>query len=212
VANLAEEARRLKPRRTARGTLLPRLILMTDPVRLPDPLAAVAGLPRGSAVILRHYDEGATGGAGREQLARQLLAACRRQDVLLLIAGDARLAAAIGADGLHLAEYLVRRGSRRWRLWRRPAWIVTAAAHGPAALHRARRAGADAALLSPVFPTASHPGAASLGALRFARLASSVAMPVYALGGMSSKRARRLRTACPAGFAGIGEFSRPASF
>ena len=210
MANLAEEARRLKPRRTANGRKLPRLILMTDAVRLPDPLSVIANLPRGSAVIFRHYDGGSAGSAPRAALARRLLAVCRRKGVLLLIAGDARLAAILGADGLHLPEHMVRRGSRFWHLWRRPAWIVTAAVHGPAALQRARRAGADAVLLSPVFPTTSHPGAASLGPLRFAELVVASAMPVYALGGLSGYRARRLRGARLAGFAGIGGFSRPA--
>ena len=211
MTNLAEEARRLKPRRTARGRLLPRLILMTDSVRLPDPLSAIVRLPRGSAVILRHYDDGAPDGTTREALARRLLADCRRCGVLLLIAGDAQLAAAIGADGLHLPEHQLRHGPRRWRLWRRPLWIVTAAAHGPAALCQARCAGADAALLSPVFPTASHPGAATLGPLRFARLAGATPMPVYAVGGISGTAARRLRGAQPAGFAGIGGLRQPAA-
>ncbi len=209
MANLAEEARRLKPRRTERGVLLPRLILLTDPVRLPDPLAAIAGLPRGSAVILRDYGDPAANSALREAAARRLLAACRQRGVRLLIAADARLAAKIGADGLHLPDHKVRQGSHRWRLWRRPGWIVTAAAHGPAALRRAQRAGADAILLSPVFPTASHPGAATLGALRFARYAGTLAVPIYALGGMSGERARRLQGSDPAGFAGIGGFSQP---
>jgi len=211
VANLAEEARRLKPRRTARGGTLPRLILMTDPERLPDPGQALAGLPHGSAVILRRYGENPQADAARRAQARQLLAACRRRGLLLLIAGDARLAATIGADGLHLSEHLVRWGSQRWRLWRRPKWIVTAAAHGPEALRHAVRIGADAALLSPVFPTASHPGAAALGPLRFAIMAGAVAIPVYALGGLTGASAQRLRAAEPVGFAGIGGFSRPAS-
>ncbi|MBM3519127.1 MAG: thiamine phosphate synthase, partial [Alphaproteobacteria bacterium] len=51
---LARLAARLKQRRQSR---LPALVLLSDSLRLPDPLPAAACLPRGAAVILRHYDD-----------------------------------------------------------------------------------------------------------------------------------------------------------
>ena len=189
LRTLAKLARRLK----IPG--LPPLILMTDGRRLPDPAAAVAGLPRGSAVIARHRD-----GRGLEALARSLAGPCRRRGVRLLVSGNGRLAWSVGADGLHLPEAMARRGPIR----RRPGWLVTAAAHSPAALARAAAAGADAALLSPVFATAGHPGALPLGPLLFAAWCRDSPLPVYALGGINSGTARRLMGANPAGFAGIG--------
>ncbi|MDP7344501.1 MAG: thiamine phosphate synthase [Alphaproteobacteria bacterium] len=93
-------------------------------------------MPAGGAVILRHY-----GAPGRQDLARELAVLCRRRRIRLLIGGDARLAYAVGADGLHLPEWQVRRGPGRWRRWRPPGWIVTAAAHSPASLFRAAGAG-----------------------------------------------------------------------
>jgi len=48
-------------------------------------------------------------------------------------------------------------------------------------------------LLSPVFPTRSHPGGKVLGALRFRLLAARSRLPVLALGGMNARRARALR-------------------
>jgi thiamine-phosphate pyrophosphorylase len=51
---------------------------------------------------------------------------------------------------------------------------------------------ADAVLLSPVFPTRSHPGAAALGPARFRLMARHAQMPVVALGGMTVRTARRL--------------------
>jgi thiamine-phosphate pyrophosphorylase len=56
----------------------------------------------------------------------------------------------------------------------------------------ARRARADAIVLSPVFPTRSHPGATALGPLRFRLLATRAGTPVIALGGMDARRARRI--------------------
>ena len=178
------------------GRRLPPLILMTDEARLADPAAAMAGLPRGSAVILRHYAD-----PHREALGRRLLALSRGAGVRLLIAGDARLADRLGADGLHLPEWMARRGGAAWRRWRRPDWLVTAAAHSPAALWQARRAGADAALLAPVFATDSHPDAAPLGALRLAAWCRRAPLPVYALGGMTAETARRLAPGPAAGIA-----------
>lgn len=182
---------------SAGGGRLPALILMTDDARLADPAAAIASLPRGSAVILRHYDD-----PGREALGHRLLALSRVAGVRLLIAGDARLACRLGADGVHLPEWMVRGAA--WRRWRRPGWLVTAAAHSPAALWHARRAGADAALLSPVFATASHPGAKPLGALRFAAWCREAPLPVYALGGITAETAGRLAASPAAGLAAIG--------
>lgn len=175
---------------------LPGLILMTDAVRLPDPLAAATSLAPGAAVILRHYDA-----PNRRALVRRLSALCRANRILLLVADDAGLAAHVRANGLHLPEYRIdaARGIRR----RRPAWLITAAVHSAAALKRAERAGVDAALLSPVFATSSHPGVSPLGALRFARLVQSSRIPVFALGGIGPRNVRRLKGTGAAGIAGI---------
>ena len=175
---------------------LPALILMTDQDRLPDPVAAARALPRGSAVILRHNDAKA-----RTALARRLVAVSRQRGLMLLIAGDARLAAAIGANGLHLPEARAREAAH-WRALR-PEWIITAAAHSARALAVAERAGADAVLLAPVFPTASHPGRESLGALKVRAMAQRAALPVYALGGINAQTIARLKGSRLAGIAAI---------
>ena len=178
------------------SNLLPGAILLTDTARLPNPLRAAAALPRGSAIILRHYDD-----PERETLARALLAICRRRGLKLLVAGDWRLAWKLGAHGVHLPEWqLQSRPPRR----RTPDWLITAAAHSPQALSHAALLGADAALLSPVFVTASHPDAATLGALGLARAARWAPLPVYALGGVNIVNAGRLG---PTGIAGIAAIS-----
>lgn len=180
---------------------LPAFIFMTDEKRLADPLPVVRSLPENSAVILRHYDL-----PGREDLAIRLVALGRQRGVRILIAGDARLAHKVGADGLHMPEYLAARGPGRWRAWRRPDWLVTAAAHSPGALFRAARSGADAALLAPVFQTASHPDSRPLGCLMFTAWCRKSPLPVYALGGVSETSQRRLKGSGAAGLAGIGGF------
>ncbi len=163
------------------GRRLPRLWLFTDARRLPDPRPAVARLPIGlGGVVLRHDGE-----AGRRALGRDLARICRARRLTLVVAGDARLAAALGA-GLHL------RGGR-WPGPVRPRrGLVSSSAHGSAELHRARRAGADLVFLSPVFATASHSGAPALGVLRWSRLARSMGLSIAALGGINGSSVRRL--------------------
>ena len=68
-----------------------------------------------------------------------------------------------------------------------------------AALARAQERDLDALLLSPVFATASHPGAPVLGPVRGAMIAAASRVPVYALGGIGPHNAARL----PRAFSGI---------
>jgi thiamine-phosphate pyrophosphorylase len=186
------------PEARARG--LPPLWFMTDRARVADPLAVAARLPKGAGVILRDYDA-----PDRASIAAALADVCRRRSLLFLVAGDERLAAEAGADGVHLPEWQA--GKIAAVKDRHPLWLVTAAAHGFVALRRTAMGGADAAFLSPVFPTKSHPGAPHLGAVRFAALVRSADMPVYALGGVDAENVARLRPAGIAGIAAIGAVS-----
>lgn len=178
-----------------RAGALPPLILMTDDVRLPDPLAAAATLPQGSLVILR-----TRGQDRRRALAAALAGIARRRGLFLSVADDAALAAR--ADGVHIPE--AQAGTiAQWRA-RRPDLLITTSAHSLKAVLRAAALGADAVLLSPVFPTASHPGAAALGTMRLRRVALDVPVAVYALGGVTARTARQLAGAPVAGFAAVG--------
>ncbi|QNM82086.1 thiamine phosphate synthase [Sphingomonas sabuli] len=61
--------------------------------------------------------------------------------------------------------------------------------------------------LSPLFPTASHPGAAPLPLMRAATLARLAAVPVVALGGMRARRFARVHRLGFAGWAGIDAYA-----
>jgi len=143
---------------------------------------ALRRLPRGSGFIFRHY---------------HLPPRERRQRFAAL----ARLARARG----HLVALAASRAqARRWG---------ADLAYGPRGdlvpVHSlceiGRSVGATALLLSPVFPTRTHPGAKELGPLRFRLLAGRAAVAVIALGGMNAHRARRLKWPY---WAGIDAFSR----
>jgi thiamine-phosphate pyrophosphorylase len=158
---------------------LPRLWLMTDERQGKSLRAAVERLPAGSGIVFRHYRMPA---ADRGRIFADVLALARRRGLTVLVAG----LPLPGGDGVH---------NRRGR------GIRSMSAHNLRELKAAERAGADLVFLSPVFATRSHPGAASLGATRFNRLARMTHLPVIALGGMDAARFRSLPGAW--GWAGI---------
>lgn len=194
------------PRGRSRGGLrgrsaIPRLWLFTDDRRLPDPRDSVAALPRGRAgVVLRH-----DGDPARAELAQALARLCRERRLILVIAGDPRLAAQIGA-GVHL------RGGR-WPVPLRPRGFVSSSAHSVMELHRAAHAGAVLVFLSPAFATASHQGAPGLGPLRWAAVArrAPAGLAVAALGGMDGGSVRRLPSRILRGAGAIGALSADAA-
>lgn len=143
---------------------------------------ALSRLPRGSGLIVRHYHlrEGK-----RRSRFDQLRRIARARGHAVALAGSPDLARRWGAD----------------------------LAYGPRgdlvpvhSLRELRRAGrAQAVLLSPVFPTRSHPGGKVLGPLRWRTIAAHAQVPVIALGGMDARRARRLKARA---WAGIDAFLR----
>jgi thiamine-phosphate pyrophosphorylase len=173
--------------RRAGRPALPPLLFFTDPKRTPTLAGAIMRLPPGSAVIYRHF-----GASDRLAVARALRTLCRRRRVLLLIGADVGLAGRVGADGVHLPERMGGRAAAARGLHR--SWVITVAAH-----KRARPvSGADALVLAPVLPSASPSALRPLGLRAANAIASRAGAPVYALGGVSTKTAARLR-----GFAGL---------
>jgi thiamine-phosphate pyrophosphorylase len=178
---------------------------MTDAKRLPDPLPVIRRLPKGAGVILRHYDEPARRAPARLALARRVAAVCRERCLILLIAGDWRLARMVKAAGVHWPERVLWRGPHHRNI--EPNFLVTASVHSFAAIKRAERCGVDAVLLSPVFSTLSHPSVAPLGAIRFAAMLRRAQPPVIALGGIDKRDCNRIARTGACGVAGIGLFA-----
>lgn len=172
----------------------PPLLFFTDPRRTLDPARVVERMPRGSGVVFRAF--GAPDALARGRVLRRV---AHRRGVRFLVGADAALAVALGADGVHLPERLAHRRGLVAAL--RPRFLVTGAAHDPAAIRRARLAGVDAIVLSPVFPSTSPSAGRPLGVRRFAVWARAAGAPVYALGGVDARRARRLATSGAAGLA-----------
>ncbi|QHL90031.1 thiamine phosphate synthase [Sphingomonas changnyeongensis] len=172
-----------------RSRPLPRCWLLTDERQGAALWPALARLQRGAGVVVRHYglDAGARGA-----LITRIRALARRRGLTVVLAGPAEDAVRLRLDGVYQHP---RRAHRQL--------IELATAHDRAELVAAARRGADQVLLSPVFATRSHPGAATLGPVRFGLLARHARLPVIALGGMTSDRARRLAALGAHGWAGI---------
>lgn len=174
--------------REAGRPAIPSLYFFTDPVRTPDPSAIAQLLPRGAAVVFRHF-----GKSNRRSLARELAAICGERGLSLLIAADPDLAELVEAEGVHWPE---RRMPRRYLGFA----LETAAAHSGLALRRAATAGMDAAILAPVLPSLSPSAKATMGLHRGSWLARRAGLPVIALGGVNTRTGARL---LGRGFAGV---------
>ncbi|HEY2001712.1 MAG TPA: thiamine phosphate synthase [Acidobacteriaceae bacterium] len=118
-------------------------------------------------------------------------------------AGAAEAARAAGAAGIHLPG--------RWHAEQvgtaRILGTVSVGCHSVGEVAVARTAGADLALLSPIFRTESHPKARPLGVEALTAAAQTAGkMPVYALGGVNAENAALCIAAGAAGVAGIRTF------
>jgi len=153
----------------ARLKPLPEIWLVSDARNDALLERALKRLPRGSGFIFRHYH---LPEAQRRARFAALARLARARGHTVALAGTRTEARHWGADlaygpGSHLVP-----------------------AHSLREIGRISRA--VAILLSPAFPTRSHPGEKPLGPVRFRLLAVHAAVPVIALGGMNARSARRL--------------------
>lgn len=119
--------------------------------------------------------------ASRLQLAQAIVERARPYRARVLVNGSVELARAAGADGVHLDSTQLAQFSER-----PDADWIGASCHNEAELSHAADIGTDFALLSPVLPTLTHPGAATLGWQTFSDWAAVSPIPVYGLGGLTA--------------------------
>ena len=123
--------------------------------------------------------------AARLDLARETVRRAHDHGARVVVNGAIELARAAGADGVHLDAPAAA------GLHGRPDWaggerfLLGVSCHDGRELAHAAVLDADYALLSPVLPTLTHPGAATLGWPTFSKLAAASPIPVYGLGGLA---------------------------
>jgi thiamine-phosphate pyrophosphorylase len=167
------------------------LYAITDPRLLPeDVLAARVGAAiAGGARLVQFRDKTATG-ATLARRARAVLAACRAGDALCIINDDAPLAAALGADGVHLGRDDLDIAAARAIVG--PDRLIGVSCYDqPSLAAAAVAAGADYVAFGSVWPSATKPEAVRAPLELLARCARELAVPVVAIGGISLENAAR---------------------
>ena len=145
-------------------------------------LAAVEAVLQGGCRLLQYRNK-QEAPATRLAEARELLALCRRYGAMLLINDNAHLAAAVGADGVHLGQEDMPIAEARALLGRQA--IIGVTCHDSLALAMAaQQAGANYVAFGRFFPSGTKPSAppADLQILTQARRALGI--PVVAIGGI----------------------------
>jgi thiamine-phosphate pyrophosphorylase len=159
---------------------LPDLWLLSD-ARNDELLPrALRALPRGSAFVFRHYH---LDPRSRRSRFDELMPLVLEGGHVAILSGSDDEALAWGAMGSYGPPEAVGEAPELLR-------IVTV--HDANEIAHANAAGANAAMISPVFATRTHPNVTPLGPERFHALAALAEMPVIALGGMTFERANEL--------------------
>jgi len=120
----------------------------------------------------------------RLDLARETVRRAQPHGARVLVNGSPELSRAAGADGVHLDSSAAARLTARPDCAEPGSFLVGVSCHDGAELAHAAAIGADFALLSPVLPTLTHPGAPTLGWETFSAFAAASPIPVYGLGGL----------------------------
>ena len=170
---------------------LPKIIIIFNDDDFDEKKFLNLKIPKKSAFLLRSYKA-----KKRKKIAKQLLKFCKMKKLKLLIASDIKLAEDINAHGVHFPEYMIKKNRINWVIVKniklRKNWIVTTAVHSLQAINKAELFDIDAALLSPVFSSKSHPNSKNLGINKFSKIVKKTKLPIYALGGINIKNIKSL--------------------
>lgn len=180
----------------------PTLCLVVGPRDTPgrDPVAVAEAAIAGGATMVQLRWKAAPP-AEAAALARRLLAVCRPAGVALVVNDDAALAAAVGADGVHVGQSDLAPAAARALVG--PEAILGLSVENLAQA-RCVAAGVDYVGIGPVWATPSKTDAAPpLGLAGFAAVRAALALPAMAIGGVGPANAGALRRAGADGLAVI---------
>jgi thiamine-phosphate pyrophosphorylase len=186
----------------------PPLLLITDrqQARLPLPDVVRAALATGCRwVSMREKD---LSEVDQVALARTLLSIARHHGACLTLHGDAALANACAADGVHLPAGSDPTASRAML---GPAKLIGVSLHTVTDAEAIDPNVVDYAIAGPTFETASKPGyGPEIGRKGLAEITRAAAVPVLAIGGLNATRAAEVLAAGPVGIAVMGGVMRAA--
>jgi thiamine-phosphate pyrophosphorylase len=171
---------------------LPRIIIIFDDNVFDKNKFAKLKIPKKTAFLLRSYKV-----KNRKKIAKDLLKFCKMKKMKLIIGLDLKLAKNINAHGIHIPEYMIKENRVNWiileKLKLKKNWIITISAHNLQTLKKAEKNyNIDAALLSPIFSSQSHPTEKGMGTNKFSKIIKKTNLPIYALGGINIKNVKSL--------------------
>jgi len=201
IKNIVDEAKRLNLQNNIDDRLSP-LIFLTERKRFKNIFETLQSIPSQTLVIIRDYD---LSPLERLKYSQKIIGVCRKRGIKVLVGKDPLLARSLQADGLHIPEKLLKPLSN-WRQ-KEPGWLFTTSCHSRRGLERIQNTQIDAVLLSPIFPTQSHPNSKTLGSEILKEMSLISTLPIYALGGINESNIKDIRQANIVGVAGIEMFN-----
>jgi thiamine-phosphate pyrophosphorylase len=173
-----------------------------------DHFAIAEAAVRGGATVLQFRDKTMPDDEFASTASR-ILSIARKSGVPLIVNDRVEIAAAIGADGVHVGRSDAAVGDIRRSL--PPGMIVGASATCYDEAIAARDAGADYLGAGPIFSTASKADAATpLGLSELARICRDAKLPVVAIGGINVGNLKSIVEAGAAGAAVIAAVAEAA--
>ena len=154
---------------------------------------AVAAACRGGAGVVQVREKEAPD-AVVLALVRELLPLVRAAGALLLVNDRVEVAMEAGADGVHLGPDDMSPAEARRRIG--PERVLGVTTHDLAQARRAAAEGADYIGIGPVFPTGTKEVAVrAIGPEAAGRVATAIAIPAFAIGGIGPSNAARVAAA-----------------
>ncbi|MBW3642202.1 MAG: thiamine phosphate synthase [Actinobacteria bacterium] len=181
---------------------LARLHVITLDRASDEVLAAIGRVLAGGAPLVQLRSKEGTD-RDRWRLAGEVVRRCHAMGARCLVNDRADIAAAVGADGVHLGDHDLPVAAARALLGADA--VVGATCRDPESARRAEAEGASYLGVGPVFATSTKAGLpAPLGPAGLARVATAVDLPVIAIGGVTPARVPALVDAGAYGVAVAG--------
>ena len=148
-----------------------------------DPAQVAAAAVRGGADVIQLRDKAASGRALHER-AKRLLAVTQPAGIPLIVNDRADVAAAVGADGVHLGQDDLPLAAARALLG--AGRLIGKSTHSLEQALAAQAEGANYLGCGPVFPTPTKPDYPSVGVSLLREVVSHISLPVVCIGGIDS--------------------------
>ena len=184
-----------------------RLYALVDTSLTNEPVQVAAAVARGGAGVVQLRAK-ALGQRAYRELAAQVQDAVRAAGALFVVNDHVAIAAALGADGVHVGQDDLTVADVRAAVG--PGCAVGLSCHTPEQVAEALTVGADYLGLGPMYATSTKPHEPCRGPQLLDAVRATLDRPSYAIGGLDPVRLAELRPRLPHGAAIAGALCRAA--